>query len=53
MDARLTITLDKDEHVVAVQKGGGSGYFTVEEIVDATKTALEKTTELRKLVVKS
>ncbi len=53
MDARLTMTLDKDGNICAMQKGGGSGYFTKEEILDATKTALKKTEELRKLVVKS
>jgi len=53
MDARLTMTMDKDGHICAIQKGGGSGYFTKEEILNATKIALEKTAELRKLVVKS
>lgn len=53
MDARLTMTLDKDGNICAIQKGGGSGYFTKEEILDATKTALKKTKELRKIVVKS
>jgi exosome complex component RRP42 len=53
MDARLTLTLDKDGHICAIQKGGGSGYFTKEEILDAAKIALEKTAELRKIVVKS
>jgi exosome complex component RRP42 len=53
MDARLTMTLEKDGNVCAIQKGGGSGYFTKEEILNATKTALEKTEELRKIVVKS
>ena len=53
MDARLTMTLDKDGNVCAIQKGGGSGYFTKEEILDALKTAVEKTEELRKIVVKS
>jgi exosome complex component RRP42 len=52
MDARLTLTLEKDGNVCAIQKGGGSGYFTKEEILDATKAALEKTEELRKIVVK-
>ena len=52
MDARLTMTLDKDGNVCAIQKGGGSGYFTKEEILDALKTAVEKTEELRKIVVK-
>lgn len=52
MDARLTITLDQEGHVCAIQKGGGSGYLTKEEILDAAKIALEKTAELRKIVVK-
>jgi len=53
MDARLTMTMDKDGKICAIQKGGGSGYFTKVEIFDAAKIALEKTAELRKLVVKS
>jgi len=53
MDARLTITMKKDGNICAVQKGGGSGYFTREEISEATKIAMEKTAELRKFVVKS
>lgn len=53
MDARLTMTMEKDGNICAIQKGGGSGYFTKDEIVEATKIASEKTAELRKLVVKS
>lgn len=53
MDARLTITMNKDGNICAVQKGGGSGYFTKSEILDATKIASEKTKELRKYVVKN
>ena len=53
MDARLTMTLDKDGKICAIQKGGGSGYFTKEEISEAAKIALKKTEELRKIVVKS
>lgn len=53
MDARLTITLDQEGHICAIQKGGGSGYFTKEELLDAAKIALEKAVELRKIVVKS
>jgi len=52
MDARLTITMDKDGKICAMQKGGGSGYFTKEEVFDSAKIALKKTAELRKLVVK-
>ncbi|MFA5364548.1 MAG: exosome complex protein Rrp42 [Candidatus Bathyarchaeia archaeon] len=52
MDARLTVTMDKDGNICAMQKGGGSGYFTKEEIFDAVQIASEKTVELRKTVVK-
>ncbi|UCC59073.1 MAG: exosome complex protein Rrp42 [Candidatus Bathyarchaeum sp.] len=52
MDARLTMALNKDGNICAIQKGGGSGYFTQEEISEAAKIALKKTEELRKLVVK-
>ena len=51
MDARLTMTLDKDGKICAIQKGG-YGYFTTQQIVEATKIAREKTEELRKVVVK-
>ena len=53
MDARLTMTMDKDGKICAIQKGGGSGYFTKEDISEAAKIAQEKTEELRKIVVKS
>jgi len=52
MDARLTLTVDKNGKICAIQKGGGSGYFTKEEIIDAAKIALDKSQELRKIVVK-
>jgi exosome complex component RRP42 len=51
MDARLTMTFDKDGKICAIQKGGGN-YFTLEEILEATKVAQRKTEELRKIVVK-
>lgn len=50
MDARLTITLDKDGNICAFQKGG-SGYFSVQQIAEAAKIAQQKSEELRKLVV--
>jgi exosome complex component RRP42 len=52
MDVRLTMTLDKNGRICAIQKGGGSGYFTKEEISEAAKIAIIKTEELRKIVVK-
>lgn len=51
MDARLTMTLDKDGKICAIQKGG-YGYFTTQQILEAAKIAQEKTEELRKVVVK-
>ena len=53
MDARLTMTMDKNGNICAIQKGGGSGYFTKDEIIEATKIASEKTEEIRKIVVKN
>jgi exosome complex component RRP42 len=50
MDARLTITTDKNGDICAIQKGG-SGYFTTQQILEAAKIAKEKAEELRKLVV--
>ena len=47
------MTLDKDGKICAIQKGGGSGYFTKEEISEAATIALKKAEELRKIVVKS
>lgn len=51
MDARITITLDKDGNVCAMQKGG-YGYFTVQQVLEAVKISQQKTEDLRKLVVK-
>jgi len=51
METRLTITLDKDGKICAIQKGG-YGYFTLQQVLEAAKIVQEKTEELRKLVVK-
>ncbi len=51
MDARLTLTVEKDGKICATQKGG-YGYFIPQEVFEATKTAQQKAAELRKLVVK-
>ncbi|MEM3617948.1 MAG: exosome complex protein Rrp42 [Candidatus Bathyarchaeia archaeon] len=47
MDARLTITIDDDGNVCAVQKGG-SGYFTPKQVFEAVQVAREKAVEIRK-----
>jgi exosome complex component RRP42 len=52
MDALLTVTLEKDGKVCAMQKAE-SGYFTQEQILEAVKAAKEKAEELRKIVVGS
>jgi len=51
MDARITIAVGKDGKICAVQKGG-YGYFTAEQVFEASKIALQKAEELRRLVVK-
>ena len=51
MEARLTMTLEKDGKICALQKGG-NGYFRIQQILEAAKIARQKAAELRKLVVK-
>ena len=51
MDARLTMTIEKDGKICAIQKGG-YGYLTAQQIFEASKVAQQKAPELRKLVVK-
>lgn len=51
MDTRLTMTIENDGKICAMQKGG-SGYFTAPQILEATKIVQEKSIELRKLMVK-
>jgi exosome complex component RRP42 len=51
MDARLTMTFEKDGKICAIQKSGSS-YFTREQISQLAKLAAEKASEIRKLVVK-
>lgn len=46
MSARLTVTIDKNGNVCAMQKGGQYG-FTVEELKRAVKLAVEKAAENR------
>jgi exosome complex component RRP42 len=51
MDARLTITTDDDGNICAIQKGG-SGCFTLKQVLETAKIAREKAEELRKKLVK-
>jgi exosome complex RNA-binding protein Rrp42 (RNase PH superfamily) len=45
------MAVEKDRKICAMQKGG-NGYFTTQQILEASKIAQEKAAELRKLVVK-
>lgn len=47
MDARISLAINEEGNICAVQKGG-SGYFTPQQIIDASKLAQEKAAELRK-----
>lgn len=51
MDARLSLAFEKDGKICATQKGG-YGFFTPQEIIEASKIAQQKAAELRKLIVK-
>jgi exosome complex component RRP42 len=47
MDSRLTMAINDDGNICAIQKGL-SGYFTPQQILEASKIALDKAAELRK-----
>jgi exosome complex component RRP42 len=47
MDARITMAINDEGKICAVQKGL-SGYFTPQQILEASKIAQEKAAELRK-----
>ncbi len=47
MDARITMAINDDGNICAIQKGL-SGYFTPQQLIEASKLAREKAGELRK-----
>ncbi|NWG10683.1 exosome complex protein Rrp42 [Candidatus Bathyarchaeota archaeon] len=47
MDARISMAIDDDGNICAIQKGG-SGYFTEKEVLEVAKMAREKAAEIRK-----
>jgi exosome complex component RRP42 len=47
MDARISIAIDDDDNICAIQKGG-SGYFEPKQVLEAAKIAKEKANEIRK-----
>ena len=49
LDARITITTNKNGDICSIQKGG-EGYFTVDEIARAADLSISKGKELRKLI---
>ncbi len=49
LDARLTVTTNKNGEIVAMQKGG-SGFFTFEEVERAVELSVEKGKEIRKIL---
>lgn len=47
MDTRLTITLDDDDNICAIQKGG-TGYWKPKEVLEAADLIKEKVEDIRK-----
>jgi exosome complex component RRP42 len=47
MDSRITFAYNEEGQICAIQKGGSS-YFTPQQILEASKIALDKAAELRK-----
>lgn len=47
MDARLSMAINEDGNICAIQKGL-SGFFTPQQIIEASKLAREKAADLRK-----
>jgi exosome complex component RRP42 len=47
MDARISMAIDDDTNICAIQKGG-SGYFSPQQILEAAQTAKEKSEEIGK-----
>jgi exosome complex component RRP42 len=47
MDARLSMAIDDDGNICAIQKGG-AGYFTPEQVVEFGRLAVGKAKEMRK-----
>lgn len=49
MDARITITVDSDGHICALQKGGHEG-FTYEELLSCSKIAIDVSSKIRETI---
>ena len=51
MDARITITTNSDENVVALQKGGSQG-FTAEELIKCSEISIKVGSKIREEIIK-
>ncbi len=47
MDARISMAIDDDDNICAIQKGG-SGYFEPNQVLEVAKIAKQKAKEMRK-----
>lgn len=52
LDARLTVTTEENGNICAMQKGG-TGQFTVDEIMDCVKSSLKTGKRIRKTIEKA
>ena len=52
MQCRLTVAIDKDNHISAIQKGG-LGTLTLKETQEAVSTAFDKSKEIRKKILEA
>ena len=48
-DCRLTISIDQNDNLTAMQKGGGSGPISLKEIETCIDIALERSKDIRKI----
>ena len=49
-DCRLTMAVDKNDKLRAMQKGGGSGPLTLDEIESAMTMAIDRSHDVQKLL---
>jgi exosome complex component RRP42 len=49
IDSRISLAINEEGNICAIQKGG-VGYFTPQQILEASRIAKEKAAELRKKV---
>ncbi len=50
-DCRLTVAVDQNENLTAMQKGGGSGPMSLDEMADAIDMAIASTKKIRELIM--